>query len=191
MVKNPPAYAGDGHKRCGFDPWVGRLPGGGNGSPLHYSCLENPMDRRACRLQSIRLQRVGHYWSSLAFLCLHKIENTADSDYFRVWEPLSWSRPSRTNTPKRCPFHYRGLEFKIGKSRNIWNNRHIWPWSTEWSRAKANRVWSRECTGHSEHSCPTIQEKTLHMNITRWPIPNQIDYILCSQRRKTLYSQQK
>ena len=25
----------------------GRSPGGGNGHPLHYSCLENPMDRRA------------------------------------------------------------------------------------------------------------------------------------------------
>ena len=27
-------------------------------------------------------------------------------------------RPSRTNTPKRCPFHYRGLECKSRKSRN-------------------------------------------------------------------------
>ena len=28
-----------------FDPCVGRSPGGGHGSPLQYSCLENPMDR--------------------------------------------------------------------------------------------------------------------------------------------------
>ena len=33
--------------------------------------------------------------------------------------------------PKRCPFHYRGLECKSRKSRNIWSNRQIWPWSTE------------------------------------------------------------
>ena len=26
----------------------------------------------------------------------------------------------------------------------------------------------RECTGHSKHPLPTIQEKTLHMDITRW-----------------------
>ena len=26
---------------------LGRSPGGGNGSPLQYSCLENPMDRGA------------------------------------------------------------------------------------------------------------------------------------------------
>ena len=34
-------------RRCGFGPWVGRSPGGGNGNPLHYSCLGNPMDRGA------------------------------------------------------------------------------------------------------------------------------------------------
>ena len=68
---------------------------------------------------------------------------------------------------KRCPFHFRGLECKSRKSRNT-RNRQIWPWSTEWSRAKANRVLPRECTGHSKHPFPTTQEKTLYMDITRW-----------------------
>ena len=36
-----------------------------------------------------------------------------------------------TNTQKRCPFHYRGLECKSRKSRNTWSNRQIWPWNTE------------------------------------------------------------
>ena len=31
---------------------------------------------------------------------------------------------------KRCPFHYRGLEFKSRKSGNTWSNKQIWPWST-------------------------------------------------------------
>ena len=31
----------------GSIPGSGRSPGGGNGNPLQYSCLENPMDRRA------------------------------------------------------------------------------------------------------------------------------------------------
>ena len=35
------------------------------------------------------------------------------------------------NAPKRCPFHYRGLECKSRKSRNTWRNRQIWPWNTE------------------------------------------------------------
>ena len=75
-------------------------------------------------------------------------------------------------TPKkRCPFHYRGLECKSRKSWNTWSNRQIWPWSTEWRKAKANRVWPRECTGHSKHHFPTTQKKTLHVDITRWSIP--------------------
>ena len=59
-------------------------------------------------------------------------------------------------------------ECKSRKSRNTWSNRQIWPWSTEWSRAKAIRVLPRECRCHSKHSLPTTQEKTLHMDITRW-----------------------
>ena len=85
-----------------------------------------------------------------------------------LWRP---TRLSRMNTQKRCAFHYRGLECKSRQSRNTWNNRQIWPWSTEWNRPKANRVLPRERTGHSKHPLPTTQEKTLHMNITRWSIP--------------------
>ena len=80
------------------------------------------------------------------------------------------TKPSRTNTQKRCRFHYKGLEYKSRMSRNTWNNRQIWPWSTEWSRAKANRVLPREHTGRSKHPLPTTQEKTLHMDITRWSV---------------------
>ena len=80
-------------------------------------------------------------------------------------------RPFRTNTQKRCPFDCRGLGWKSRKSRNTCSNRHIWPWNTEWSRAKANRVLPRERTGHSKHPLPTTQEKTLHMDITRWLTP--------------------
>ena len=38
-------------------------------------------------------------------------------------------------------------------------------------QAKTNRVLPRECTGHSKHPLPTTQEKTLHMDITRWSTP--------------------
>ena len=41
--KNPPANAGN----MGLIPGSGRSPGGGHGNPLQYSCLEDPMNRRA------------------------------------------------------------------------------------------------------------------------------------------------
>ena len=33
--------------RPGFDPWVGKIPGGGNDNPLQYSCLENSHGQRS------------------------------------------------------------------------------------------------------------------------------------------------
>ena len=46
MVKNRPANAGDA-RDMGSVPGLGRFPGGGNGNPLQYSCLENPKDKGA------------------------------------------------------------------------------------------------------------------------------------------------
>ena len=44
---------------------------------------------------------------------------------------------------KRCPFHYRGLECKSRKSRDTWSNRQVWPCSTKWSRAQANKSFAK------------------------------------------------
>ena len=44
VVKNLTADAGD-IRDAGLIPGLGRSPGEGNGNPLHYSCLENSMDR--------------------------------------------------------------------------------------------------------------------------------------------------
>ena len=46
VLKNLPANVGD-VREAGSTPGSRRYPGGGHGNPLQYSCLENPMDRRA------------------------------------------------------------------------------------------------------------------------------------------------
>jgi len=46
VVKNTPVNAGDSRDK-GSTPGSGRSPGGENGNPLQYSCLENPTDRGA------------------------------------------------------------------------------------------------------------------------------------------------
>ena len=44
-----------------FIPELGRSPGRGNGNPVQYSCLENPMGRQGTdRVQSMELQRAEH-----------------------------------------------------------------------------------------------------------------------------------
>jgi len=52
VVKNLPANAGDAGD-VGSIPDSGRSPGGGNGNPFQYSCLENFMDREPGGLQSM------------------------------------------------------------------------------------------------------------------------------------------
>ena len=78
-------------------------------------------------------------------------------------------------------FHHRGQEYKSRKSRDSWSNSQVWPSSTKWSRAKPNRVLSRECT---------VTAITLFWQHNRWPYTwtspdghhqNQIDYILCNR----------
>ena len=57
VVKNPSANAGD-LRDMGSIPVSGRSPRGGHSNPLQYSCLENPMDRGAGKLQSTGFERV-------------------------------------------------------------------------------------------------------------------------------------
>ena len=94
-----------------------------------------------------------------------------------LWRP---TRPFRTNTQKRYPFHYRGLECKSRKSWNTGNNRQIWPWST------ARQRLIEFCQENALIIANTLvqqHKRKLHT----WTSPdgqhwNQIDYILCSQR---------
>ena len=61
VVKNPSANAGDVRDKSSV-PGLGRSPGVGNGNPLQYSCVENPMDRGAWRAT---VHRVRQSWARL------------------------------------------------------------------------------------------------------------------------------
>ena len=113
------------------------------------------------------------------------------------WRSWSWTvlqrppRPFRTNTQKWCPFHYRGPECKSRNSRNTRGNRQIWPWNTEWSMAKANRVLPRERTGLAN----TLFQQHKRRLYT-WTSPdcqhwNQTDYIICIQRLRSFIQSAK
>ena len=80
MVKNPPANAGD----AGLIHGLGRSPREGNGNPLWYSCLGNPMDRTAwwATVHGVAEHRTRlsthppHYVNSHAFVsqkCVHML----------------------------------------------------------------------------------------------------------------------
>ena len=117
------------------------------------------------------------------------ITNAEEAEVLWFYEDL---QDFLEQTPKkRYPFHHRGLECKSMKLTDTWSNRQVWPWSTKWSRAKANRILPREHIRHSKHPLPTTQEKTLHMDITRWSTPKS-DWLYSLQpKMKKLYTVSK
>ena len=64
MVKNLPENAGDTGD-VALIPGSGRCPGGGNGNPPQYSCLENPMDTGAW---GTTVQGVAKTWTQLSIV---------------------------------------------------------------------------------------------------------------------------
>ena len=121
-------------------PGLGRSLREGKGYPLQYSGLENSMD---CIVHGVAkswiqlsdfhthtyfILKNGRYlYKSRIFpvVILHvKVEFTC-----RNCTVLRSTRPSRTNTQKRCPFHHRGLERKSRTSRDTQNNRQVLPWN--------------------------------------------------------------
>ena len=111
----------------------------------------------------------------------------AEVEWMVLWRP---TRPSRTNTHKRCHFFIILLECKSRKSRDTWSNRQILTWSTNEAEQRLT-VLPREHTGHSKHPLPTTQEKTLHMDITRWTTPKS-DWLYSLQpKMEKLYTVSK
>ena len=85
------------------------------------------------------------------------------------WIAISFSRDLPDPGIEPGLPHCRQILYRLshqGSPRDTWSNRQIWPWSTEWSKAKANKVLPRERTGDSKHPL-TTQEKTVHIDITR------------------------
>ena len=108
LVKDSSANTRDA-RDAGWIPGSGRSPGGENGNPLQYSCLENFMDRRAWEVTVHGSQRVGHNWAwththtHILALCL-TVWRTAKL-FFTAIIPFYNTSPIPTNTCY-CPSFY-------------------------------------------------------------------------------------
>ena len=79
------------------------------------------------RMISVHLQ--GKLFNITVIQVCAPTNNAEEAEVDRFYEDLQ--ELLELTPPKRCPFHYRGLECKSRKSRNTWSNRQISPWSTE------------------------------------------------------------
>ena len=75
----------------------------------------------------------------------------------------------RGNTKKRYYFHHRDRNVKIG-SQELSGVTGKFGLGVPNEAGQRLTVLPRELTGHTKHPLPTTQEKTLHMDITRWSI---------------------
>ena len=87
--------------------------------------------------------------------------------------------------PKRCPFHYRGLECKSRKSRATSSNRQIWPWSTKRSRSRLTEVCQENTLIIANIPFQQHKRRLYTWTSLDGQYQNQIDYILCSQRQRS------
>ena len=83
-------------RRCRFDAWVGKNPGGGNGNPFQSSCLENPMDREAWWAT---VHEVAESWTLLKWLSMQactvrarKHHQDLQSYFLRGWAGWTFLR---------------------------------------------------------------------------------------------------
>ena len=116
----------------------------------------------------------------------------SDWQFSVIMVSVGWpSNALSQHLPSYLGFSYLGWRVRdwmdwIGKDEEI-----SWLLQQEWSRAKANRVLPRERTGHSEHPLPATQEKTLHVDVTRWPTPKS-DWLYSLQpKMEKLYTVSK
>ena len=85
VVKDLPANAGEAGDLGSIPGW-GRSPGGGNGNPLQYSCLGNPMDRGA---RWATVHKVTKSWTWLSNWAHTHTHTHTHSTSLRVWK--NWS----------------------------------------------------------------------------------------------------
>ena len=191
---------------CSKLKWTGM--GGFNSDDHHiYYCGQESLKRNevaitvskrvqnavlGCNLKNYRMNSVhfqGKPFNISVIQVCAPTNNAEEAELERFYEDL---QDLLELTPKTYVLVIIGdWNAKSRKSRNTWNNGQTWPWSTEWSRAKVNRVLPRECTGHSKHPLPTTQEKTTHVHHQMVNTKIRLIIFFAAKEGEALYSQQK
>ena len=122
----------------GFDPWVGKIPGGGNGNRLQCSCLENPMDRGAWQAADRGVARVGHDWAHTHYYCAYirasmtelclplNSRSIHQGKFLTLWRPPELGHPRNSTgpwTPHFCSLS--GTRHRGKCSEMTHNHKHL------------------------------------------------------------------
>ena len=167
VVKNRPVDTGD-RRDVSLIPGLGRSPGGENGNPLQYSCLENPMDRVAWWAAVYRLHRVRQDWSNLA------------RAYWIVASRLLWMRSQKVQIQ---------VAQRRGSRALLLNQVYQWPSGRQWLRVahcqlrtykEPYRSW--QISPHSVLRNRVLRDDNRYCLIIVWEMLNAMsfpDYLQC------------
>ena len=97
------------------------------------------------------------------------ISNAEEAEVERFYEDLQ-DRLELT-PPKNILFIIRDWNAKVGSQETPGVTGKFGLGMRNEAGRRLIRVLPRKCTGHSKHPLPTTQEKTLHMDVTRWSTP--------------------
>ena len=93
--------------------------------------------------------------------------NAEEAKTEQFYENLQDFLELTSTTTKKCPFHHRAWNAKVGSQEIPGVTGKFGP-AVQNEVGQRLTVLPREHTGHSKHPLPTTQEKTLHMDITKW-----------------------
>ena len=143
-----------------------------------------------CNLKNDRMISVRFQIKPFSITVIQVYAPTSNVEEAEV-EWLGPTRPFRTNTQKRCPFHYRGLECKSRKSRNT----RVTGKFGLGVRSEAGQRLIEFCQEYALVIVNTLFQQHKRRLYT-WTSPdgqhqNQIDYILCKPNMEKLYAVNK
>ena len=136
-----------------------------------------------CRLKNDRMISVrfqGKPFNITVIQVYPPTSNTEEAEVEQFYEDLQ--DLLELTPPKNVLFIIGDWNAKVGSQETPGVTGKFGPGVQNEAGQRLTEFCKEKCTGHRKHPLPTTQEKTLHMDITRWSKPNHIDYILCSQR---------
>ena len=83
------------------------------------------------------------------------------------------------------------MEYRSRKSRDTWNNRQVWPWSTEWSRTKANSFVKRIRWSHQTPFSNNTRGDSTHRHLQMVNTKIRLIIFFAAKDQEALYRQQK
>ena len=169
LIKNLPAM----WETQGSIPWLGRSPGGGNGNPFQYSCLEKPHGQRSLQATVHRVPRSWTLLSDFTYLLLGRKAMTNLDSKLKAKTLFCWQKVSIVKAMVFSSSHVWMWEWTIKKAEH-WriDAFELWCWRrllrVPWRARRSNQSILKEITPEYSLEGPTVKLKLQYVGYLIW-----------------------